>query len=284
MGPHSRSAMPKPEDKFRKQHPAFWAHVKLISENLGYSKSGKLKRYTTSEILACLESQSVATSHLYKESKLTDQGILLKRYLDYRAQLLEDVVRVNLMDKEAARKLFEETCGKYNPKCKLPMNKQKGEKRHPAYLTGVVNTLTEAFLKGQSFDDEPRNLIRITRESAVLRTLSRWMDGAYPSTRNPIAVWEVKEYYGTKTFGSRVADGVYETMLDGFEFQELHEHEGIHVQHYLIVDDYYTWWDCGKSYLCRIVDMMHMGLVDEVLFGREVVKRWPEIVTSWITK
>lgn len=26
---------------------------------------------------------------------------------------------------------------------------------------------------------------------------------------------------------------------------------------------------------------MHMGLVDEVLFGKEVVTRWPEIVQSW---
>ena len=30
---------------------------------------------------------------------------------------------------------------------------------------------------------------------------------------------------------------------------------------------YYTWWQCGRSYLCRIIDMLHMGYVDEVLFG-----------------
>lgn len=107
------------------------------------------------------------------------------------------------------------------------------------------------------------------------------MDGAYPSIVDPVAVWEVKEYYGTRTFGSRVADGVYETMLDGYEFEELAEHERREIKHYLIVDDYFTWWDCGRSYLCRIVDMLHMGLVDEVLFGREVLSRWPEIVKSW---
>jgi hypothetical protein len=38
----------------------------------------------------------------------------------------------------------------------------------------------------------------------------------------------------------------------------------------------------GKSYLCRIVDMLHMGYVDEVLVGREVSALLPEIVKSWL--
>ena len=107
------------------------------------------------------------------------------------------------------------------------------------------------------------------------------MDGAFPGVVNPIAVWEIKEYYYTTTFGSRVADGVYESLLDGMELEELREHEGIDVKHYLIIDARYTWWECGKSYLCRIVDMLHMGYVDEVLFGREVVERIPVLVRAW---
>lgn len=38
----------------------------------------------------------------------------------------------------------------------------------------------------------------------------------------------------------------------------------------------------GRSYLCRIIDMLHMGYVDEVLFGYEVVERLPEIVKEWV--
>ncbi len=38
----------------------------------------------------------------------------------------------------------------------------------------------------------------------------------------------------------------------------------------------------GKSYLCRMVDMLHMGYVDEVLFGREVIERIPVLVDEWI--
>jgi hypothetical protein len=33
--------------------------------------------------------------------------------------------------------------------------------------------------------------------------------------------------------------------------------------------------------LCRILDMLHMGYVDEVLFGYEVVERLPSIVKEW---
>ncbi len=59
---------------------------------------------------------------------------------------------------------------------------------------------------------------------------------------------------------SRVADGVYETLLDGMELEGLYEHEKVDILHYLIVDSHYTWWECGRSYLCRIID----NLVDHL--------------------
>lgn len=49
-----------------------------------------------------------------------------------------------------------------------------------------------------------------------------------------------------------------------------------------MVDAHYTWWVCGRSYLCRIVDMLNMGYVHEVLFGREVMERLPDIVKEWV--
>ena len=75
---------------------------------------------------------------------------------------------------------------------------------------------------------------------------------------------------------------MYETLLDGMELEELRNSEGINVKHYLMLDAHYTWWDCGKSYLCRIVDMLHMGYINEVLFGYEVIEELPRIVNEWI--
>ena len=67
-----------------------------------------------------------------------------------------------------------------------------------------------------------------------LRTLSRRVDGALPSVVNPIAIWEIKEYYYTTTFGSRVADGVYESLLDGMELRELSNAGHRKIYHMLI--------------------------------------------------
>jgi hypothetical protein len=122
----------------------------------------------------------------------------------------------------------------------------------------------------------------VHRDGSPLRTLARRVDGAFPSAVNPIAIWEVKEYYYTTTFGGRVADGVYESLLDGMELEDLRRVERVHVKHYLMVDAKFTWWDCGKSYLCRLIDMLHMGYVDEILFGKEVIEGIPRLTKEWV--
>lgn len=205
--------------------------------------------------------------------------------LDYfreRSSALHRCAEKNLQDAEQARAVFLQLHEQLNPSCPIPMNKQKGMMRAEAFLTGIVNMLIEQHAQGVSCDFDPRKLVTITKDGMPVRTFARRLDGAFPSTINPIAVWEIKEYYYTTTFGSRIADGVYETLLDGMEIEELREHEGTDIKHYLMVDAYYTWWDCGKSYLCRMFDMLHMGYVDEILFGKEVVAEMPRIVSEWV--
>ena len=107
-----------------------------------------------------------------------------------------------------------------------------------------------------------------------MKCFARRFNGCVPSVNNPKVVSEIKKYYGTTTFGSRVADGVYETLLDGYEIDEANE-RGCEVEHYLFIDDYYTWWVLGTSYLCRIVYMLHTRHVDRVYFGRQVVTEFP---------
>ncbi len=186
------------------------------------------------------------------------------------------------MTAERAKQTFDQLIAKLRPRCPIPMNKQKGTKRTPAYFTGIVNMLIEANTAGIPCDHNPLSLTTITRNSRPLRTLARRVDGAFPSAVNPVAIWEIKEYYYTTTFGSRVADGIYETLLDGLELEELREHERIKVLHYLMIDAYETWWTLGRSYLCRIVDILHMGYIDEALFGYEVIERIPQLVNDWV--
>ncbi len=272
----------QPNVKFQKLPKNFWAQVRLVSMTLGYSRKDEIKKYTINEIVDCLKFNNLETGHLLDSSgKILKDGQLLIEYFEFRSLALKTVVEPNLMDREGAKTQFEKLQKKTKSELPVSYNKQKAEKRHPAYLTGIINLLTETALGGEIFDHNPRKFVVVTESGKPLRTLSRRVDGTYPSTVNPKAIWEIKEYYGTTTFGSRVADGVYETLLDGYELEELRTQEKIDIKHYLIVDDYFTWWKCGKSYLCKLIDMMHEGFVDEVLFGKEIVTRWPDIVKSW---
>ena len=274
-----------PEKRFLHLPKQFWANVRLVSEKMGYTLrgSGQIKVPSLDEIRGTLAGLKLSDRQVVDSGgKPTKLARTLIDYFATRAARLNREVEHDLMNAGEAKDLFNELRAKLKPRCPIPLNKQKGKKKAPAYLTGIVNMLIEANARGAPCDYDPRTLTMITRDDTPLRTLARRVDGCFPSTINPIAVWEIKEYYYTTTFGSRVADGVYESLLDGMELEELREKEGISVRHYLIVDAHYTWWDCGRSYLCRLFDMLHMQYVDEVLFGREVVKRLPTLVSEWV--
>lgn len=276
----------KPDSRFRRLDKTFWANVRTISESSGYTvKRAKLvKAHTFTEMQAAMTNVGLQTTHLFTSEGLpTELAHTIEIYLSYRAQILNDVVESKLMDAARAKVAYEEMRAAFKPKRPVPMNKQKQEKRAPAYLTGIVNGIIEAHIGGLECHYDPQRLTSFTRDGAPLRTLARRVDGCFSRLVNPIALWEIKEYYYTTTFGSRIADGVYETLLDGMELEELREHTGIETQHLLIVDAYDTWWGSGgRPYLCRIIDMLHMGYVDEVLFGYETVERLPDIVQEWI--
>ena len=273
-----------PDPRFIKLPKSFWAFVRLIGQECGYTERGKGEILVPSrdQVESRLEKSDITPRCLTREL-LSGVSIWdkLAEYFEHRADILHRHVEPSLMDVQAAKKEYESLKKKLKPKCPLPMNKQRGTKKAPAYFTCMINMLIEAAAMGKDCDYDPRALTIVTSNRVPLRTFSRRMDGAFPSVVNPIAVWEIKEYYYTTTFGSRVADGVYETLLDGMEIEELATAEGIDILHYLMIDAHYTWWECGKSYLCRIVDMLHMGYVDEVLVGREIFSRLPSLVNSW---
>jgi hypothetical protein len=275
----------KPNPDFQVLPKSFWGSVRSISQVCGYTNRGKgtVKVPTIEEMSSALSKIDLDPECLETEYAGDSLGNLLSQYFTFRARILNNHAQHALMDADQARKLFEETRARLNPSCPIPLNKQKGAKKAPAYLTALVNMILEENLDGDDVDYDPRQLTTITSSGAPLRTLSRRVDGAYPSTINPQAIWEIKEYYYTTTFGSRVADGVYETLLDGMELEELYDSENIDVKHYLFIDAHYTWWECGKSYLCRMVDMMHMGYVDQIFVGRDVVDELPGVVQSWRT-
>lgn len=277
----------RPDPRFLLQPPEFWAYVRTIGQEVGYTESGrrKIKAPTLAEVRAAFDRLGLSVAQIESSvDRPTTFGATLFAYFAFRAEVLNEAVASSLMDKDEAEKEFRRLRRRLRPRCPLPMNKQKGDKRNHAFVTGIVNMLVEAGVGGAPCDFDPRGLTTVTRDGRPVRTLARRVEGAFPSVVDPIAIWEIKEYYYTTTFGSRVADGVYETLLDGMELRELEAATGRRIDHVLFVDARSTWWDCGRSYLCRLIDMLHMGLVDEVIFGREVLTRLPDLVSGWAAR
>ncbi|HEY4313043.1 MAG TPA: hypothetical protein VGN12_26560 [Pirellulales bacterium] len=274
-----------PNPRFVRLRKHFWANIRTISQHFGYTVrgTGQIAVPTPVDLRNCMQQLGLSAAHLFDgDGRATELCATVNSYFRHRARVLNTFVEPSLMDVDEARAMFERLQMQLPTKRIPPMNKQKGIKKAPAYFTSSINMLIEANAQGLPCDYDPRELTTVTVNNAPLRTLARRVDGAFPGPVNPIAVWEIKEYYYTTTFGSRVADGVYESLLDGMELEELRKEEGIDVKHYLMIDSHYTWWECGRSYLCRIIDMLHMGYVDEVLFGREIESRLPKIVRQWV--
>jgi hypothetical protein len=293
----------QPNKEFVGLPKEFWANVRTISQEVGYTErrgkgKGKTKQLapikvpTLPEIRSAFAEIGLNATHLVNSNNTaTDFGKKVIAYFEYRADALNRVVEPLLMNAEQAEQLFNELQRTLKSSAIVPMNKQSEEKKRPAYFTGMANMLIEHALGGLPCNYDPQELTTVTRNKEPYRTLARRIDGAFPGPVDPIAVWEIKEYYYTTTFGSRVADGVYETLLDGMELEELDESlrelaslkvGTRHIQHILMVDAHFTWWVKGRSYLCRIIDMLHMGYVDEVLFGREIKERLPTIAKEWV--
>ncbi|MCH7535942.1 MAG: hypothetical protein IH948_09440 [Bacteroidetes bacterium] len=278
----------KPNKKYTDLGLEFWANIKLLNQRLGYFERKTKKNSnpnfvipTIKQVKETFDKEGLDYSKLIDDNKWTDFGKTMNRYFRHRKKVLNEHVEPNLLNAKSAKALFRKLKKELKPKCPLPMNKQKGKKKDFAFFTGIINMLIEANANDNPCNYDPMELTAITVNNFPVRTLSRRVDGAFPTVINPIAIWEIKEYYYTTTFGSRVADGVYETLLDGFELKEAEKNINRKVKHYLMVDDHLTWWKLGRSYLCRIIDMLHMGFIDEALFGQEVVNRLPTIVKEW---
>ena len=277
------SALLSPQQ--RAEHEFFWAHVRSVSEELDYTDKdgGIFWPKQIEEIVEALNALKLATEHIADANGVaTKFGNELLEYFRFRAKLLNQHVKPLLMTKTEAKAEFLRCLRKYRPDpLSLTWNKQKGDMKAPAYMTCMVNMVLGHQLGEAGCDFDPQSLTTVTIDRKPFRTLARRVDGAFPGVVNPTAVWEIKEYYYTTTFGSRIADGIYESLLDALELESLEESPHGKIFHYLIIDASETWWGQGNPYLCRIIDMLHMGYLDEAIFGREVEPALLRAAEEW---
>jgi hypothetical protein len=153
----------KPIPKFEHLPRPFWAHVKLLSESLGYSdrRSRSLRRYTPEEIAECIKERNIDLDLLKEPISGSEAlGTLLHDYLNGRSSLLEEKVEPFLMDRDEARAIFKALRSKLRPKCALPWNKQKKDKRHHAFFVGIVNMLAESTLGESNLTTTPGDCLQ----------------------------------------------------------------------------------------------------------------------------
>lgn len=297
------------DPRFLDQPPEFWAYVRVVTRMLDAAdrRTGAVKYYSMEDIHHALSRNGYPTGALGPSYRPSPFALDLFDYFEYRADLLNNQVEQDLMDAEEAAEMFgwlldeigiDESTPVYTRQhgrevhsaqrfdvhgveVVVSMNKQKNEKRHIQYFTGMIDLIVADTLR-QDFDYDPHGLATFYDRHQLYGAFVRRMDGAYPSIRNPKALWEIKEYYYTTTFGSKISDAVYITQLDGYEREDLSRFVEP-PEMYLMVDSHYTWWGSGKAYLCRLVDTVNMGKIDGVLFGKEVFTELPEIARGWLS-
>lgn len=269
-----------PETEFQTKGREFWSYVRLVSEQAGYQPTGDgvAKEYDTGDLQDTVAEAEINPDPLLSglSGTATALGEDVLRYLNYRSGQVETALG-RIRTKQEATSQFEEYRGDFEMDTEQ-LNKQGGDE--PLVFANSVNLVLERET-GIDFDPNPRTLPTVLDSERQLQaTLPKWPDGAFPTARNPRAIWEVKEFYSSTTFGSRIADAIYEVMLFGEELDTLHTETDSDVQLYLMTDGYEA-WQSGISYICRIIDILNMGYIDAAVFGEEVFTQWPDIVADW---
>jgi len=148
----------------------------------------------------------------------------------------------------------------------------------------TATRLAEAVCEELGVRIEPnpqRRCVWVAKEQ--LHVTARNLDGAIPGLIDPFLVWEIKEYWGTTSGGSKMSDAVYECALVGRELRDFEKRTKLHVDHAVLLDGK-AQWTSRKSDLLRFYDLYHQGLIDILIVGREIETEWQPLVRSTIEK
>lgn len=267
-------------EDFQGQGREFWSYVRLVSEQAGYQPRGDkvVKEYDVEDLQETVEETGINAKPILGgfSEQTTDLGNDVLDYLNYRSEQVE-VALDRIRTRDQAVDEFEEFSEGFQMDTEQ-LNKQ-GSSQSLIFANSVNLVLEKE--TGVDFNPNPRTLPTVLDDKNSLQmTLPKWPDGAFPTARDPRAIWEVKEFYSSTTFGSRIADAIYEIMLFNEELDTLRNETGMEVELYLMTDGYEA-WQSGVSYICRIIDILNMGYIDAAIFGEEVFTQWPDIVDEW---
>lgn len=102
----------KPNSAFLNLPKNFWASVRLISQQIGYTErsTGQIKIPTSNEIQSRLAVLEIDFSKLQLQKTANGNFLeIMQDYFIYRADVINTFVEPHLMSVTEARKVFEET-------------------------------------------------------------------------------------------------------------------------------------------------------------------------------
>jgi hypothetical protein len=109
--------------------------------------SGRVAVYSARQMASAMRTLKLKTHHLVGPDGPTKLGADLEVNFKYRATVLNKFVQPRLMDADEVRAMFTEMRTRLTPTCRVPFNKQKGDKAGLALFTGMINMLIELTAK-----------------------------------------------------------------------------------------------------------------------------------------
>lgn len=172
------------------------------------------------------KSQSEWVARLKDSAECTTNGGVFSIDRQSVSMLLEYLeLRERVFAEQFARLRTEKAavsfCRRRRLKVGITATQSKDHHQSSKALVAAVTGLSARVCKGLGIemDGNPQGRC-VWCNSNGLHVTARNLDGAVPSALNPHIVWEIKEYWGKTSGGSKMSDAVYECHLVGRELRD----------------------------------------------------------------
>ncbi len=99
----------KANPKFLQHDKQFWANVRTIGQELGYTRNGQVRVYHVDDLKLAMTRGHLKTDHFFDPSGRTSElAAGLIEYFTYQAEILNNYVEPRLMDASRAEDLFNQ--------------------------------------------------------------------------------------------------------------------------------------------------------------------------------
>lgn len=256
--------------KYSYEHP-FWDLVRY------YASLGK-KKTQQKEFVKLLENNEFDDQSLRKYLSI-DQPLAddLLAYIEYRTEKTKKSFELFRSEKESIK-----FCKDNDYSFGVTQTKSKDHHQSSKTLIAAVSGIAEAVCSKQkiSVETNPQERCVWLRKN-ILHVSARNLDGAVPATKDPFAVWEIKEYWGQTKGGSKMSDAVYECHLVGKEIRDFERKVGHKIFHVVFLDGKEQ-WGARISDVARFIDLESQGLIDSLIIGSMVETDWAPLLEKMI--